>query len=94
VELELYAQASVRQHRELGAFVRYCVARLERELQMTARWWLVKILPARGGFACDLVVQHASAVVQANGQGHDGPLAAWEALCRIEQLLRETVAAA
>ncbi len=90
MELELHEDASVRQYREVGAFVRYCVARIERDSEL-ADWWSVKIVPARSGFACEVVVQRRQLVVQSRGAGLDGPLAAWDALCKVEQVLRESI---
>jgi hypothetical protein len=90
VELRLHESASTRQYRELGAFVRYCVHRIERDLEPAQRW-AVKIVPTAGAFCCEVIVRHRASVVQSKGVGLDGPLAAWDALCRIEQLMRDNV---
>lgn len=88
VELQLHRGAGARQYRELGAFVRYCVSRIERELGEIEHW-SVTIAPASGEFTSVVAVKDGSDAIESTGTGMDGPLAAWEALCRLEQLLRE-----
>jgi hypothetical protein len=88
VELQLHQGAGIRQYRELGAFVRYCVSRIERELGEIEHW-SVTIAPAGGKFTSVVAVQDAGDAIESTGTGMDGPLAAWEALCRLEQRLRE-----
>src|SRR5262249_58637771 len=89
VELQLHRGAGMRQYRELGAFVRYCVSRIERELGEIEHW-SVTIAPVSGAFTSVVAVQDGSDAIESTGTGMDGPLAAWEALCRLEQRLRET----
>jgi hypothetical protein len=69
---------------ELGAFVRYCVFRIERELG-AAEHWSVTIAPARAGYVATVRVLD---LVRTEG-GRDASLAAWSAMCRIEEILRE-----
>jgi hypothetical protein len=88
VELQLHSGAGARQYRELGAFVRYCVSRMERELGEIEHW-SVTIAPASGEFTSLVAVKDGDEAIEATGTGLDGPLAAWEALCRLEQRLRE-----
>jgi hypothetical protein len=88
VELQLHEHATVRQQRELGAFVRHCIARIERDDER-ADTWTVKIVPLRNGFRCEVIVRLRDLAVESAGVGLDGPLAAWEALSKIEQLLRD-----
>jgi hypothetical protein len=88
VQLQLHSSAGVRQYRELGAFVRYCVARIERELGEIGRW-SVTIAPAGGEFTSRVAVECGDEALQSTGLGMDGPLAVWDALCKLEQLLRE-----
>lgn len=88
VVVELHAQASHRQHRELGAFVRYCVFRLEREFGELH--WVIRILPVAGGFMSSVAVNDQESIVETRGKGFDGALAAWEALYKIEEALRES----
>ncbi len=91
VELQLHDRATPRQHRELGAFVRYCVARIERAVGR-ADGWTVKVVPTPGGYVCDVIVQAARTVVQETRTRADATLAAWEALCKVEQLILEDCA--
>ena len=88
VEVQLHDGAGTRQVRELGAFVRYCVSRIERELGEIDRW-IVRIIPAGGQFASLIAVRDGAGEIEATGVGLDGALAAWDALCKLEQLLRE-----
>jgi hypothetical protein len=88
VELQLHRGAGVRQYRELGAFVRYCVSRIERDLGEIEHW-SVTISPAGGEFSSVVAVKDGEDAIESTGTGMDGPLAAWEALCRLEQRLRE-----
>jgi len=75
IELVLHDHVSAREYRELGALVRYCVDRIERELD-DPECWDVKIVPTGDE-------------VQSASNGLDGALAAWDALCSLEQTLRE-----
>lgn len=68
--------------------MRYCVARIERELGEIEHW-SVTIAPAGGEFTSVVAVHDGGDAIESTGTGMDGPLAAWEALCRIEQRLRE-----
>lgn len=88
VELQLHNGAGARQYRELGAFVRYCVSRIERELGEIEHW-SVTIAPAGGEFTSAVAIKDGTETIESRGAGMDGPLAAWEALCKLEQLLRE-----
>src|SRR5262245_17104290 len=89
VDVQLHDGAGARQYRELGAFARYCISRIERDLGEISHW-SVCIVPSSGGFASRVVIEDAGTVLEAAGVGLDGALAAWEALCKLEQLLRET----
>lgn len=88
VQLQLHSGAGVRQYRELGAFVRYCVLRIERELGEIEHW-SVAIAPAAGAFTSRVEVDSDGESLQSTGAGMDGPLAVWDALCKLEQLLRD-----
>jgi len=88
VKLQLHSGAGVRQYRELGAFVRYCVSRIERELGEIPQW-SVTIAPSGGEFSSRVAIESAEDSLESTGLGLDGPLAAWDALCKLEQLLRE-----
>ncbi len=88
VELQLYRGAGVRQYRELGAFVRYCVSRIEREIGEVGHW-SVTIAPSGGAFASVVSIHGDAHALAAEGVGFDGALAVWEAMCKLEQSLRE-----
>ena len=90
VQLQLHSGAGARQYRELGAFVRYCVSRIERELGEIDRW-SVTLAPAGGEFTSCVAIEGAGTdtALTSTGRGHDGPLAVWDALCKLEQLLRD-----
>ena len=92
VELSLHDHATARQHRELGAFARYCIARIERDAEV-ANWWRVKVVPATAGFHCDVIMEYWGVVMASAGDGLDGALSVWEALCKMEHLLHDKVAA-
>lgn len=79
---------SLRQERELGAFARYCVLRIEKDLG-ERELWNVEVDIRSPGYAARVEVQHLGLELVTNGQGHDGPLAIWDAMCRIEQELRD-----
>ena len=88
VVLRLHEQASARQYRDLGVFVRYGVERIERDVGR-AESWMVTIAPTRDGFSSVVITEDAGIVIQATGRGLDGALAAWDALCSVEQLLHD-----
>jgi hypothetical protein len=94
IEVALPPWASARQQRELNAFSRYCIARLERDLGEVDRWVVAISLDRTGGFSSAVSVELHGALVEARGAGHDGTLAIWDALCNIEQTLREQLRAA
>jgi hypothetical protein len=85
--VELHQVTSQRQRRELEAFVRFCVFRLEREFGPLR--WLVRITPNRDGFTCFVAVTIANMIVESRGRGFDGVCAAWDALTNAEQGLRD-----
>ncbi|HEY4180893.1 MAG TPA: hypothetical protein VGM90_28820 [Kofleriaceae bacterium] len=88
IEARFPESTSARQVRELGAFARYCAHRVERDLgQYDA--WIIDIAPALGGYVTHVAVCDRGAMVEEQGSGHDGALAVWDAMCRVEQRLRE-----
>lgn len=92
VELELVGQSGdSRRHRELVAFARYCITRIERELGELGHWRL-KVTPTMGGFSTTVTVDGGAYRAEIAATGFDGPLAIWDAMCRIEQMLREAKA--
>jgi hypothetical protein len=88
IDVHLPRAASARQRRELTAFARYCILRLERELG-ERKAWVVEIAPSSGKYATRIAVHDLEGEIEANGEGLDGALSTWEAICRLEQSLRE-----
>lgn len=88
IDVHLPAAASARQRRELTAFARYCILRLERELGQRQAW-VVEIAPTSGKYATRISVHDLGGAIEASGVGLDGALSTWEAICRLEQSLRE-----
>ena len=88
IDVQLPPAASARQHRELGAFARYCVQRIEKDLGERQQW-LVEISIGNGGYVAVVEVQHLGLVIEARGRGNDCALAIWDAMCRIEQEIRD-----
>jgi hypothetical protein len=93
IHVELPVWASTRQSRELSAFARYCVARIERELGELTRWTVSTRADARGGFSATVVAYQQDVAHEARGSGPDATLAIWDALCNVEPELREHAAA-
>jgi hypothetical protein len=96
IDVQLPPAASARQRRELTAFARYCILRLERELG-EQKAWRVEIAPSSGKYATRIAVHDLggpSRTVEANGIGLDAALSTWEAICRLEESLRATMTSA
>jgi hypothetical protein len=79
---------TVRRRREVTAFARYCVARIERDLGAIEHW-SVDVAPTTGGFQARVEVRDRCWSSEARATGRDGALAIWDAMCRMEQRLRE-----
>jgi hypothetical protein len=90
IDVQLPRAASHRQRRELTAFARYCIHRLERELGRRDAW-IVEIAPSSGQYATRIAVIDLFGAIEASGVGLDGALSIWEAICRLEESLRESV---
>jgi hypothetical protein len=88
IDVRVPENAGAKLHRELGAFARYCIGRVERELGKHAAW-SVTVSPALDGYSSRIAVSEGDMTVEDRGTGHDGTLAVWDAMCRIEQRLRE-----
>jgi hypothetical protein len=88
IAVQLPGYASHKQRHELGAFARYCILRVEREL---GEWesWVVHIVPSLGGYASHIALYDRGVLLEEQGSGQDGALATWDAMCRIEQRMRE-----
>ena len=89
IVLDLHRGASPRQKRELGAFVRYCVERIERDLGPRERWAVRITRSSALGYTSSVAVHHLGFVLESSGTGSDGVLATWDAMGRVEQLLRD-----
>jgi hypothetical protein len=88
IDVRVPEHASNRQQRELGAFARYCILRVERELGQRQAW-IVELGLSLRGYSSRISVDHGGVVLEEIGTGSDGALATWDAMCRIEQRLRE-----
>jgi ribosome-associated translation inhibitor RaiA len=88
IEVRLTSHATQKQYRELGAFARYCIQRVERELGEREAW-VVYVKPSLNGHTSHIAVHDRGADIEAQATGHDGTLAIWEAMCLLEQRLRE-----
>jgi hypothetical protein len=86
--LALDESATLEQYRELGLFVRFCIAQIERDIG-TADWWKVTITRGRVSYRCAVILYKDGALVQATGNGFDGAVAGREALCKVDGILRE-----
>jgi hypothetical protein len=88
IAVDLPGFATTRVQRELVAFTRYCIDRIEREVgEATA--WRVRITPSVNGLASYITVEDRRGLLEAEGRGHDGAAAIWDAMCQLEQRLRE-----
>jgi hypothetical protein len=88
IEIRLPEYAGVKLQRELAAFARYCIVRLERELGALGVW-VVTLAPVFGGHTSHITVGTSGWMVEGSGTNHDATLAIWEAMCRVEQRARE-----
>lgn len=75
---------------ELRSFIVYCASRIERDLGDLERW-TVLLRQSSAGFTGVVIVDHAGRRVEARSPGSDALLAVWNAMCRIEQPLRDVV---
>jgi hypothetical protein len=93
IEVRLPVLDGARRHRELRAFACFCIARIEREMG-ALDGWVITIAPAARGFAATVTARRNGSVVDRSGAGRDSTLAVWDALCNLEQALREELFAA
>ena len=87
VWLCLHEEATAREYRELGLFVRDCIDRVERDLGR-ATSWMITIVPDRICFRCDVTARYDDVTMQATSAGFDGAVAGWQAFRDIEDQLR------
>ena len=90
IDVRLPVNTSSKQERELGAFARYCVQRIEKDLGERQQW-VVEIDLGGRGYSAVVEVQHRGTQLETRGYGQDGPLAIWDAMCRMEQELRHSL---
>lgn len=88
IDVRVPEYTTAKQLRELGAFARYCILRVERELG-ECEHWLVDISLSLAGYASRIAVDDHGLVFEEEATGRDGALATWDAMCRLEQRLRE-----
>jgi hypothetical protein len=89
VEVILPSSSGLRQRRELGAFVRYCVHRIERELGELESWCATITPSCDSNYVSTVEAHHRGQRLVATAYGFDAVLATWNALCQLEQAWRE-----
>lgn len=89
IQVVLPQSASAKQHRELGAFARYCINRTERDVIGGEAVWTVQIAPIRGGYTSKVTARRNGVTYVEAGIDNDAALATWNAMCRLEDLLRD-----
>jgi len=90
VEVNVPTSMSTRQRDELAAFARYCAARVDRD-HGASDHWNVSLAANPDGFVCVVKVQRHGTEVTARWGTVDPSRAIWNAMCRIEQPLREAI---
>lgn len=88
IRVVLPPTVSTRQRRELGAFARYCAQRIERDLGVLDQWTVSVVTGARGEYATVVSVRRHWEL-EGRGVGPDAVLTIWDAMCRLEQAVRE-----
>ena len=94
IDVRMPPCASVREQRELGAFVRFCVGRVERGAGTFDRWVVTIAADRSDGFAATIVAALGGATFEASGHGHDGTLAAWNAMNNLQRAVMADAASA
>ena len=76
---------------ELAELTRRCIDRIGGEPGERARWetWDVTIGISQSGFRTQFVLAHLGRVLVTRSAGRDPQLAVWDAMCRLEQMLRQ-----
>ena len=88
IELALFEPSTLQERRDLGAIVRSCVDRVDRELGEPDGWFVrVGILADR--FVCTIVVHDRGCAIETTRDESDGALAIRDAVGEIEQVLRD-----
>jgi hypothetical protein len=73
--------------RELDAFASYCASRIDREVG-EPDWWIT-VEARRGGYTCIVRATGRGSSYAVAGIGPEPAIAVWNAMCRVEQPLRE-----
>lgn len=73
---------------ELRAFVLYCIGRIDREVE--ADTWDVRVAVG-AEFSIEVRAHVGGTSVAARSVGRDPVVATWNAMCQVEQPLREAV---
>jgi hypothetical protein len=76
---------------ELRSFVGHCTERIERELGTLERWTVMLVPRIQIGFMGVVIVEHAGRTVEGRSPGRDALFAVWNAMCRVEQPLRDSL---
>jgi hypothetical protein len=77
-----------RKDHQLGGCAPYCILRVAGALG-EPKPWVVHIVPARGGYASHIAFADRGVMIAEQGSGQDGTLATWDAMCRVEQRMRQ-----
>jgi hypothetical protein len=89
LEIRLTAAITATQERELGALVRYCVLRTERDVGIRGRWSVTLEAIQPDQLTSTVVVDDDGDVIDAIATGRDAALATWDAMCSVERALRD-----
>lgn len=81
---------SARRRFQLAGLVRYCGERMGREQGIAIDAWTVRLEAEPAGWQARVAAHVAGMRVEAVGHAMQPDAAIWEAMCRIEQPLRET----
>jgi hypothetical protein len=88
IDVRMPPSATTREQRELGAFVRFCVGRVERGAGAFDRWVVTIAIDRDEGFRTTIVVALNGSTFEASGHGRDGTLAAWNAINNLQRAVR------
>lgn len=89
VGLRLPSSLTKRQVCELTTFAEYCTARIERSVPRPTDRWRISLSLDGTAFVAFAIAVTNDALVHARGTGREPAYAIWDALCRVEQPLRE-----
>jgi hypothetical protein len=72
-----------------AGFARYCINRIEEDGVAEHVRWDVTVGVSRSGLRTQIVLEQVGLTLETPGVGQDAELAVWDAMCRLEQMLRE-----